>query len=77
MTRSHLVGLAEVLNGILYILKDSRHVTYPPVSYRFSSSESSAEGTEFLVHQTLHVTRSRLTSFSIDTCKGCVMLYNH
>ncbi|GFY18431.1 hypothetical protein TNCV_2396591 [Trichonephila clavipes] len=38
-TRSRLTGVTVVLHGIIYVLEDSWHVTYPFCSYRYSSTE--------------------------------------
>ncbi|GFX78103.1 uncharacterized protein TNCV_972571 [Trichonephila clavipes] len=39
MTISRLTGLAEVLNGIAYVLEVSWHVTHPSGSYRYSRGD--------------------------------------
>ncbi|GFY03934.1 hypothetical protein TNCV_1197131 [Trichonephila clavipes] len=72
-TTSHSKDSTVVLHGIPYVLKDSWNITYPSVSCRYSSDEIFSCRNRRLVHQTLYVTRTKLTSPPVYTYKGRVI----
>ncbi|GFU24777.1 hypothetical protein TNCV_793981 [Trichonephila clavipes] len=65
--KEYVMCLRNVIHGVRnYNQKSSnRSVTYHPDSYRYSSWKNG-----FLMHQTLHVTRTRFSLTSVHTCQG-------